>query len=89
VPVEKKYSGMLRVCIDFHNQNRAIPKDKYHMHVADILINNASGNRVISFINGNARYNQILMAEKDASKMAFIYQRAMYLIRVGRYDIWV
>jgi hypothetical protein len=82
VPVEKKYSGMLRVCIDFRNQNRATPKDKYHMHVADILINNASGNRVISFINGNAGYNQILMAEEDASKMAFIYQRAMYLIRV-------
>jgi hypothetical protein len=37
-----------------------------------MLINNASGNRIISFLDGNARYNKIFMAEKDASKMAFI-----------------
>jgi hypothetical protein len=36
------------------------------------LINNAPGNIIISFFDGNARYNQIFMAEKDASKMAFI-----------------
>jgi hypothetical protein len=43
------------------------------MLVANILINNASGNRVISFLYGNARYNQIFMAKEDAFKMAFIY----------------
>jgi hypothetical protein len=42
------------------------------MHVADMLINNASGNRVISFLAGNAGYNQIFMAEEDASKTTFI-----------------
>jgi hypothetical protein len=36
-----------------------------------MLINNASGHRVISFLNGNAGYNQIFMAEQDMSKMAF------------------
>jgi hypothetical protein len=45
------------------------PKDEYPMHVADMLINNASGNRVISFLDGNAGYNQIFMFKKDASKM--------------------
>jgi hypothetical protein len=50
VPVEKKESGKLRVCIDFHNLNRATPKDEYPMPIADTLINNASGNRIIAFL---------------------------------------
>jgi hypothetical protein len=48
------------------------PKDEHPMHVADMLINNASGNRVISILDGNVGYNQIFMAEEDASKMTFI-----------------
>jgi hypothetical protein len=41
------------------------------MPIADILINNASGHRVISFLDGSAGYNQIFMAEEDISKIAF------------------
>jgi hypothetical protein len=41
------------------------------MPIADMLINNASGHRVISFLDGNASYNQIFMPEEDMSKMAF------------------
>jgi hypothetical protein len=70
--VEKKKSGKLIVCIDFRNLNRATPKDEYPMPIADTLINNASGNRIVSFLNGNAGYNQIFMAKKDASKTTFI-----------------
>jgi hypothetical protein len=72
VPMEKKESGKLRVCIDFCNLNRATPKDEYHRPIADTLINNASRNRIISFLDGNGGYNQIFMAEEDASKTAFI-----------------
>jgi hypothetical protein len=72
MPVKKKEPGKLRVCIDFHNLNRATPKDEYPMPIADTLINNASGNTIISFLDGNAGYNQIFMAEEDESKTAFI-----------------
>jgi hypothetical protein len=41
------------------------------MPIADMIINNASGHRVISFLDGNAGYNQIFMAKEDMSKMAF------------------
>jgi hypothetical protein len=47
----------------FRNLNRATPKDEYPMPIADTLINNASGNKIISFLDGNAGY---------ASKTAFI-----------------
>ena len=41
------------------------------MPIADMLINETFGYRVISFLDGNAGYNQIFMAEEDVSKMAF------------------
>jgi hypothetical protein len=56
VSVEKKGSGKIRVCIDFRNLNRVILKDEYPMPIADMLINNASGHKVLSFLDGNAGY---------------------------------
>jgi hypothetical protein len=41
------------------------------MPVADLLIDSASGNKVISFLDGNAGYNQIFMAKEDVSKITF------------------
>jgi hypothetical protein len=70
--VKKKNIGKIWVCIDFCNLNKVTPKDEYHMPIADMLINNASRHRVISFLDGNADYNQIFMAEEDMSKMPFV-----------------
>jgi hypothetical protein len=72
VPVEKKGTKKLRVCIDFRDLNKATPKDEYPMPIADFLVNSASVHRVLSFLDGNAVYKQIFMAEEDISKMAFI-----------------
>jgi hypothetical protein len=41
------------------------------MPISDMLINNAFGHRVISFLDGNAGYNQIFMAKDDMSKTTF------------------
>jgi hypothetical protein len=38
---------------------------------AYMLINSVSGNKMISFLDGNAGYNQIFMAREDVSKTAF------------------
>jgi hypothetical protein len=57
--------------VDFRNLNRATPKDEYLMPVADLLIDSASGNKVISFLDDNAGYNQIFMVKEDVSKTAF------------------
>jgi hypothetical protein len=67
----EKNTSKIRVCIDFRNLNKATPKDEYPMPIADMLINNASGQQVISFLDGNVGYNQIFMAEEDMSKIAF------------------
>jgi hypothetical protein len=41
------------------------------MLIADMLINNPSGYRIIRFFDGNGGYNQIFMAEADMSKTTF------------------
>jgi hypothetical protein len=49
------------ICIDFHNLNQSTSKDEYPIPIANMLINNASGHRVIRFLDNNAGYNQIFM----------------------------
>ena len=56
VPVQKK-DGRWHVCVDFRDLNRATPKDKYPMPVAETLINAAAGHKMMSFMDGNAGYN--------------------------------
>jgi hypothetical protein len=71
VPIEKKNTGKIRICVDFRNLNRATPKDEYPMPIADLLIDSASGNKAIRFLDGNVGYNQIFMVKEDVSKTAF------------------
>jgi hypothetical protein len=41
------------------------------MSIADLLIDSASGNKVISFLDDNVDYNQIFMVKEDVGKTAF------------------
>jgi len=45
--------------------------DGYPMPVADLLVDAAAGHRIVSFMDGNAGYNQIFIAEEDIPKTAF------------------
>jgi hypothetical protein len=65
--------------MDFRDLNRATPKDEYPMSVAKMLINAAAGNKILSFMYGNAGYNQIFMAPEDIHKSAFRVPGAMGL----------
>jgi hypothetical protein len=78
VPVQKK-DGRWWVCVDFRDLNRATPKDEYLMPVAEMLINAATGKKILSFVDGNAGYNQIFMAPEDIHKTAFWVPGAMGL----------
>ena len=49
----------------------ATPKDEYSMPVADLLVDGASGYKVLSFMDGHSSYNQIFIAESDIYKTAF------------------
>ena len=53
------------------------------MPVTGLLVDAASGHKIISFLDGNAGYNQIFMAKEDISKTAFRCPR-----HIGLYE-WV
>jgi hypothetical protein len=80
VPVQKK-DGRWWVCVDFSDLNRATPKDEYPMPVEETLINVATGNKILSFMDGNAGYNQIFMAPEDIHKNAFWVPDAVGLFK--------
>jgi hypothetical protein len=71
VSVEKKGSDKIRICVDFRNLKRATPKDEYPTPIVDMLINDASGHKVLTFLYGNAGYNRIFMGGEDMYKMDF------------------
>jgi hypothetical protein len=45
--------------------------DGYPMPIADLFIDAAAGHQIISFVDGNACYNQIFMVEEDIPKTTF------------------
>ena len=51
--LRKRIRGKLECALIFRDLNKATPKDEYPMPIADMLINEASGHRVISFLDGN------------------------------------
>ncbi|KAM2127807.1 hypothetical protein ACFX1R_007669 [Malus domestica] len=81
VPVLKAITKAVRCCVDYRNINGATPKDEYPMPMADLSINAVAKHKVLSFMDGNARYNQIKMAHEDIHKIAF-----RRLDHVGAYE---
>ncbi|KAI5351531.1 hypothetical protein L3X38_004422 [Prunus dulcis] len=71
VPVLKSKTRAVRICVDYRNLNEASPKDEYTIPMADMLVDGAAHNQMLSFIDGNAGYNQIMVAKKDIHKIAF------------------
>uniref|UniRef100_A0A2N9GH53 Reverse transcriptase domain-containing protein n=1 Tax=Fagus sylvatica TaxID=28930 RepID=A0A2N9GH53_FAGSY len=59
------------------NINMATPKDEYPIPVADLLVDGASGYKVLSFMDGHSGYNQIFIAESDVLKTAFRCPRSI------------
>ena len=64
-------NGKLWVCVNFKDLNVAPPKDMYVMSISDMLVDSASNNELLSFMDGFSGYNQILIAVKDIHKTAF------------------
>ena len=60
--------GSLRVWINFRDLNTLTPKDEYHMFVADILVDSAFGNEILSLVDRYLGYNKIFIEKKSSLK---------------------
>ena len=56
VPVLKK-DLKVRMCIDFRDLNKAIPKDDFPLPHIVILVDNTTGHALLSFMDGFSRFN--------------------------------
>ena len=52
-----KKNGKLWVCVDFRDLNVATPKDLYVRPIADMLVDYAANNELLSFMDGFSSYN--------------------------------
>jgi hypothetical protein len=55
--------------VDFRDLDRAMPKDEFPMPVEETLINVAADNNILCFMDGNASYNHIFMAQKAYTRL--------------------
>jgi len=82
VVLVKKVNGKWRMCVDYTNLNKACPRDAYPLPNIDQLVDSATGNKVLSFLDIYSRYNQIPMVAADMNKIAFITDDASYFFKV-------
>jgi hypothetical protein len=71
VLVNKK-QGMIGICMDFHDLNKACLKDNFPTPFIDQIIDECEGCEALSFMDGFLGYNQIQIKLEDQHKIAFI-----------------
>jgi hypothetical protein len=71
IPVKKK-QGTIRVCMEFHDLNKACPKDNFPTPFIDQIVDECIGYEVFYFMDGFSGYNQIQINPKDQHKTTFI-----------------
>jgi len=82
VVLVKKANGKWRMCVDYTDLNKACPRDAYSLPNIDRLVDDAAGNKVLSFLDAYSGYNQIPMTASNMNKTTFITNNANYFYRV-------
>nr|XP_027090324.1 uncharacterized protein LOC113711359 [Coffea arabica] len=75
-------TGISTDVVDYRDLNKASPKDDFPLPNIHILLDNTAGHEIESFCDCFAGYHQILMAEEDREKTAFITPWGTFCNRV-------
>ena len=71
IVVVPKKNGKWRICVDYRELNKATQKDQFPLPFIDQVLDNLSGKKQFSFLEGFSGYNQIQIALEDQDKTTF------------------
>lgn len=71
VPMPKKREKN-RICINYHDLNKASPKDDFPIPHIDMMVDSRAKHDHLSLVDDYLGYNQILMDENNQEKTTFI-----------------
>jgi len=77
--VVKKKNGKWRVCVDFTDLNKACLKDSFLLPHIDRLVESTSRNKLLSFMDAFAGYNQIMISPKIKKKPLSTRNKASFV----------
>src|ERR1044072_1695933 len=78
VVMVRNANGKWRMCTDYTDLNKHCPKDAYPLQNIDLLVNRASGYKLLSLMDAFSGYNQIPMHSADEEKTAFMTEHSNY-----------
>lgn len=67
----KNKNGQINSCIDFHNLNKAYPKDEFLLPNIDMWVDATDGHLMFPFMDGFNAYSQIKIGPYDVENSAF------------------
>ncbi|KAI5342406.1 hypothetical protein L3X38_010281 [Prunus dulcis] len=82
VPVKKKITGQIRICVDFRDLKEACPKDDFPLPIIELMVDATTGHEALSFMDGSSGYNQIRMPPEDEELTAFCIPEGIYYYKV-------
>ncbi|MGV7927216.1 hypothetical protein PJO48_29630, partial [Mycobacterium kansasii] len=62
----------VQMCINFQDLNKAISNGNFSLPHIDTLVDNTTGHKIFSFVDGYSGYNHIKMVTEDREKKSFI-----------------
>ncbi|CAL8174006.1 unnamed protein product [Prunus armeniaca] len=82
VPVKKKITKQIRICVDFRDLNEAFPKDDFPLPIIELMVDATTGHKALSFMDGSFGYNQIRMSLEDEELTSFRTPKGIYCYKV-------
>ena len=77
-----KKNGKWRVCVDYRALNKSTQIDHFPSPFIDQVLDNFSGKKFFSFLDGFSGYNQIKIAPQDQDKTTFTSPWGTFAYRV-------